>query len=58
MTQGGRHTCGHPHSAGMVTGGRLDGINLTGVATRAEAEEDLGEKAPRSESRSSASAAL
>jgi hypothetical protein len=57
MTQGGKHTCEHPRSVGVVTGDRLDSGNLAGVATRAGAEEDLAEKAPTGGSRPSAAAA-
>jgi hypothetical protein len=46
MTQGGRHTHGHPRGAWVVTGGQLDGGNSADVATRVGAEEDLGENAP------------
>jgi hypothetical protein len=42
---------------GVMTGGQLDGGNLADVATRAGAEEDLGEKAPMGGPRPSALAA-
>jgi hypothetical protein len=56
LTQGGRCTCGHPHSMGVVMGGRDDGGNSVGVAAPVGAKEDLGEKASRGGSRPSTSA--
>jgi hypothetical protein len=56
LTQRGRPTCEHPHSVGVVMGGRHDGGNSAGVAAPAGAKEDLGGKALTSGSRPSVSA--